>query len=242
MGRVVKIGALLLLGLVWTGCIFAADASQTRNLDSLLLALRDRDQAVRREAADLAHVRQLREVLRLSQQSPSPVDSLLSAYARMQEVDAGNQRMVAGLLEEGWPEEISDEAGEALWLVIDHADLEMQRRFMPLVEEQMKAGRLAKSSYATLLDRMLMRENRPQRYGTQTRSFTRIVEGDSVCDQRVCYVWPVEHPASLDSLRAAMGLIPIGEYLQAVEETYGGRCIWNPELTVEQLEALLPDE
>ena len=82
MGRVVKIGALLLLGLVWTGCIFAADASQTRNLDSLLLALRDRDQAVRRE------------VLRLSQQSPSPVDSLLSAYARMQEVDAGNQRMV----------------------------------------------------------------------------------------------------------------------------------------------------
>ena len=67
MGRVVKIGALLLLGLVWTGCIFAADASQTRNLDSLLLALRDRDQAVRRE------------VLRLSQQSPSPVDSLLSA-------------------------------------------------------------------------------------------------------------------------------------------------------------------
>lgn len=73
MGRVVKIGALLLLGLVWTGCIFAADASQTRNLDSLLLALRDRDQAVRRE------------VLRLSQQSPSPVDSLLSAYARMQE-------------------------------------------------------------------------------------------------------------------------------------------------------------
>ncbi len=230
MGRVVKIGALLLLGLVWTGCIFAADASQTRNLDSLLLALRDRDQAVRRE------------VLRLSQQSPSPVDSLLSAYARMQEVDAGNQRMVAGLLEEGWPEEISDEAGEALWLVIDHADLEMQRRFMPLVEKQVKAGRLAKSSYATLLDRMLMRENRPQRYGTQTRSFTRIVEGDLVCDQRVCYVWPVEHPASLDSLRAAMGLIPIGEYLQAVEETYGGRCIWNPELTVEQLEALLPDE
>lgn len=227
MGRVVKIGALLLLGLVWTDCIFAADASQTRNLDSLLLALRDRDQAVRRE------------VLRLSQQSPSPVDSLLSAYARMQEVDAGNQRMVAGLLEEGWPEEISDEAGEALWLVIDHADLEMQRRFMPLVEEQVKAGRLAKSSYATLLDRMLMRENRPQRYGTQTRSFTRIVEGDSVCGQRVCYVWPVEHPASLDSLRAAMGLIPIGEYLQAVEETYGGRCIWNPELTVEQLEALL---
>ena len=179
MGRVVKIGALLLLGLVWTGCIFAADASQTRNLDSLLLALRDRDQAVRRE------------VLRLSQQSPSPVDSLLSAYARMQEVDAGNQRMVAGLLEEGWPEEISDEAGEALWLVIDHADLEMQRRFMPLVEEQVKAGRLSKSSYATLLDRMLMRENRPQRYGTQTRSFTRIVEGDSVCGQRVCYVWPV---------------------------------------------------
>lgn len=173
MGRVVKIGALLLFGLVWTGCIFAADASQTRNLDSLLLALRDRDQAVRRE------------VLRLSQQSPSPVDSLLSAYARMQEVDAGNQRMVAGLLEEGWPEEISDEAGEALWLVIDHADLEMQRRFMPLVEEQMKTGRLAKSSYATLLDRMLMRENplsATERRRAPLRESSRVIRcATSVC-------------------------------------------------------------
>ncbi len=95
-------------------------------------------------------------------------------------------------------------ASEALWLVIDHADLEMQRRFMPLVEEQME-GRASfeiELCHASGPDADAGK-TAPQRYGTQTRSFTRIIEGDSIVrGQRVCYVWPVEHPASLDSLRA----------------------------------------
>lgn len=206
---------LLLIGLLGTVLPLAA-----QDLDSLLRVVHDRDQAVRQE------------VIRLSRQTPPPVDSLMEAYARLQETDAANQRIVSELLEEGWPEAISSEASETIWLVIDHADLTMQRRWLPLVEEQVEVGRISMSNYVTLLDRVLMREGLPQRYGTQTLSRTRLVEGDSSGMERVSYVWPVEQPGLLDSLRASVGLVPIGEYVKLVEEVYGTPCIWDPALTV----------
>ena len=212
---------LLLLGL-----LIGVSNLSARQLDSLLRVVHDRDQAVRME------------VIRLSQQVPPPVDSLMAAYARMQEADAENQRIVSELLRGGWPTGISDEAAETIWLVIDHADLEMQKRWMPLIEEQMAAGTISKSSYATLLDRMLMRENRPQRYGTQTCSLTYIVEADSTHMEQRIWLWPVEQPERLDSLRKVMGLAPIATYLREVEEVYGAPCLWDPKLTVEQIEAL----
>lgn len=154
--------------LLWAGLLGWSLHLSARNLDSLLCVVHDRDQAVRAE------------VIRLSQQTPPAVDSLMAAYGRMQAVDAENQRVVSELLEGGgWPEGLSEAANETIWLVIDHADLEMQRRWMPLIEAQMAAGRVSKSSYATLLDRMLMREKRPQRYGTQTVSVSRVIEGNS---------------------------------------------------------------
>lgn len=219
---VMKRVLLLLAGLLFGSLHLAA-----QDLDSLLRVIHDRDQAVRAE------------VVRLSQQVPPSVDSLLAAYGRMQTVDAENQRVVSELLEGGgWPEGISDEAGETIWLVIDHADLEMQRRWMPLIEAQMAAGRVSKSSYATLLDRMLMREKRPQRYGTQTVSVSRMIEGDSTRREQQCWLWPVENPDRLDSLRDAMGLIPVAVYLREVERVYGAPCLWDPQLSVEQVEAL----
>lgn len=213
--------------LLWAGLLGWSLHLSARNLDSLLRVVHDRDQAVRAE------------VIRLSQQTPPAVDSLMAAYGRMQAVDAENQRVVSELLEGGgWPEGLSEAANETIWLVIDHADLEMQRRWMPLIEAQMAAGRVSKSSYATLLDRMLMREKRPQRYGTQTVSVSRVIEGNSTRTEQQCWLWPVEQPERLDSLRKAMELGPIGEYLRTVETVYGIPCRWDPTLSVEQVEAL----
>lgn len=163
--------------LLWTGLLGWSLHLPARNLDSLLRVVHDRDQAVRAE------------VIRLSQQTPPAVDSLMAAYGRMQAVDAENQRVVSELLEGGgWPEGLSEAANETIWLVIDHADLEMQRRWMPLIEAQMAAGRVSKSSYATLLDRMLMRERRPQRYGTQTVSVSHVIDGDSTRMEQQCWL------------------------------------------------------
>ncbi len=197
-----------------------------QNLDSLLREVHDRDQTVREE------------VIRLSQQVPPSADSLMAASARMQAVDVENQRIVSDLLGCGWPEGLSDEANETIWLVIDHAGLGMQKRWMPLVKQQMEAGKVSKSSYATLLDRMLMREKLPQRYGTQAVSFSRLIEGDSARMEPQCWLWPVEEPERLDSLRSAMELSPIEVYLREVEAVYGIPCRWDPNLSVRQVEAL----
>lgn len=212
--------------LLLTGILVGNLHLAARNLDSLLRVVHDRDQAVREE------------VIRLSQQVPPSADSLMAAYARMQAVDAENQRVVSDLLGRGWPEGLPDEANETIWLVIDHAGLGMQKRWMPLIQKQAEAGRISKSSYATLLDRMLMREKRPQRYGTQTVSVSRMIEGDSTRMERQCWLWPVENPDRLDSLRDAMGLIPVAVYLREVERVYGAPCLWDPQLSVEQVEAL----
>lgn len=212
--------------LLLTGILVGNLHLAARNLDSLLRVVHDRDQAVREE------------VIRLSQQVPPSADSLMAAYARMQAVDAENQRVVSDLLGRGWPEGLPDEANETIWLVIDHAGLGMQKRWMPLIQRQAEAGRISKSSYATLLDRMLMREKRPQRYGTQTVSVSRMIEGDSTRMERQCWLWPVENPDRLDSLRDAMGLIPVAVYLREVERVYGAPCLWDPQLSVEQVEAL----
>lgn len=213
--------------LLLLGFLIGVSNLPAQHLDSLLQVVHDRDQAVRME------------LIRLSQQIPPPVDSLMAAYIRMQEADAENQRIVSELLDRGgWPIGISDEAAEIIWLVIDHADLKMQRRWMPLIEEQVAADKISKSSYATLLDRMLMRENRPQRYGTQTCSLTHIVEDDSTHMEQRIWLWPVEQPERLDSLRKVMGLAPIATYLREVEEFYGVPCLWDPKLTVEHIEVL----
>lgn len=212
--------------LLLTGILVGNLHLAARNLDSLLRVVHDRDQAVREE------------VIRLSQQVPPSADSLMAAYARMQAVDAENQRVVSDLLGRGWPEGLPDEANETIWLVIDHAGLGMQKRWMPLIQRQAEAGRISKSSYATLVDRMLMREKRPQRYGTQTVSVSRMIEGDSTRMERQCWLWPVENPDRLDSLRDAMGLIPVAVYLREVERVYGAPCLWDPQLSVEQVEAL----
>lgn len=212
--------------LLWfVGGLFAFNAVG-QGLDSMLRRLGERDQAVRRE------------LIRWMQHQPVVADSLYAASLRMEAVDAENQRIVSELLDaQGWPEGISDEAHEAIWLVIDHADLEMQRRYLPVVEARMQAGYIRKSSYVTLLDRVLMREGRPQRYGTQTVSLNRtFVDGEShPAGQAICYLWPVESPEQLDSLRAAADLEPIDEYLRLVGESYGMNCIWDRSLRVEDL-------
>lgn len=46
------------------------------------------------------------------------------------------------------------------------------------------------------------------------------------------WLWPVEDAERLDSLRAAVGLPPIAEYLEAVEAACGRPVVWERTKTV----------
>ena len=197
-------------------CAVAEAAAQ--NIDSLLRQVHDSDQSTR-----LA-------MIALTQSDQLDIDAVIAAQEQIDEVDSINQVVVARLLEKGWPRGLSDEAHHTIWLVIDHAPLDYQLRYLPLVEEQMVEGVISKSDYATLFDRVCIRQGTPQRYGTQT------VQRRSAEANAPIYVWPIENPRKLNRLRRSMGLSPIKHYCRKVAKTYGASCIYDPSLSVEDFE------
>ena len=147
-------------------------------------------------------------------------------------IDRENMRLVASLLRDGLPEGLAAESYDAVWLIIDHAPLKEQKRYLPLLREAAGRGVISAYKLATLEDRVAMYEERPQRCGTQ--SYQTNVGGETVI-----YVWPVEHPERLDSLREAIGTCPMAEYVRLLEETSGAQVVCDPALTVDSLKRIV---
>lgn len=123
------------------------------------------------------------------------------------EVDRINLVKVEKILAEyGWlgPQDVGVEGSQALFLVIQHADLATQRRFLPMIRAAEKEGKTLSSNLALLEDRIAMREGRRQLYGSQ--GFT-----DKMTGQK--YVYPVVDPDQLDERRSSMGLPPMESYV-----------------------------
>lgn len=157
-------------------------------------------------------------------------DEIVEYSTEMERVDSLNQATVFGILDkEGWPSHLSDKANRAIWIVIDHSDLAYRSKYLYLVKKKAEEGVLDKTDYAILKDRVLMEESKPQIYGTQIKMAATIVD-DEIALQ--LYLWPVENPAALDSLRSTVRLSPIEEYLKASSESIGQVIVWDKERTV----------
>jgi hypothetical protein len=101
-------------------------------------------------------------------------------------------------------------------------------QYLPIVEQMASEKLIEKDDFAVLFDRVALGQNRPQRYGSQTVQFG--TPGDMQL-----YVWPVENPATLDSLRESVGLSPLADYLDQLVEITGIRPQFIPTLTIEEL-------
>lgn len=194
--------------------------------DSLLREAAARDQQVRMQLLEM------NRRVNGGEYSAALVDSLVAAGAEMERIDRENMRLVASLLRDGLPEGLAAESYDAVWLIIDHASLKEQKKFLPLLREAAGRGVISAYKLATLEDRVAMYEERPQRYGTQ--SYQTNVGGETVI-----YVWPVEHPEQLDSLREAIGTCPMAEYVRLLEETSGAQVVYDPALTVDSLKRIV---
>lgn len=209
MNKIYLVSVLLLL----SGQLIKAD-----KIDSLLCDIHDKDQQVRQE---------------LIQVSKNPKDQVLikKALDKMQTTDSLNQNFIADLLDtKSWPNNLSDKANAAIFLVIDHAKLGYQKKYFSQVQKKVEEGVLDKGSYYTLEDRMLMYEYKKQRYGTQTVS---------VKDSKgkiVSYVWPVENTEEIEQLRQEAGLPPMKQYLEMLKQTFGKDVVWDKKLTPEILQ------
>ncbi|MGW7572629.1 DUF6624 domain-containing protein [Streptomyces sp. NPDC054765] len=73
--------------------------------------------------------------------------------------------------EHGWPGQslVGEEAANAAWLIAQHAELDFQLHALELIRDAVERGAATAIQLAYLTDRCLVRQQRPQLYGTQYR-------------------------------------------------------------------------
>lgn len=106
----------------------------------------------------------------------------------------------------GWlgDEIVGEKGSAALFLVIQHSNLATQEKYLPILRDAVKQGKVSGSRLALLEDRVALRQGRKQIYGTQ-------VSRDE--ETNLYYVSPLEDPDNVDKRRAEVGLQPIANYV-----------------------------
>lgn len=169
--------------------------SQSKDSDDLnqtLESVYDSDQSVRREF----HLC----VSGLGISSPE----CESYRLKMDSVDRINQNIVFPIIQDGWPldEKISAKSNDAIFMVIQHASLDKQTKYLETVRVAHSRGKLPSAQYAIFDDRIRVGQGKKQKFGSQT-GFDQY--GNS-------YFFPIENFAGMDSLRAEMGLPEFKQY------------------------------
>ena len=159
------------------------------------------------------------------------VDSLIATSEAVNLIDAKNMSIVDSIMNKGLGLNLTPQSYKTIWIVIDHASLDKQEQYLPLMEKWSQDGLIGKDEHAVLYDRVAMKNNRPQRYGSQTVQF-------GINNNTQLYVYPVENPNLLDSLRASVGLSSMADYLELLTKTTGIDAKYNPEISIEQLNTM----
>ena len=122
--------------------------------------------------------------------------------------DSLNLIKVKGIIDNyGWlGEDVIGTAGSrTLFLVIQHADILTQEKYLPALREAVKNSKAKKSQLALLEDRINVRHGRKQVYGSQIgqnpETFTYFVQ-------------PIEDPQNVDLRRKEVGLEPLQNYVK----------------------------
>ncbi len=114
-------------------------------------------------------------------------------------VDDENQRALLEMLPpEGWfyKSVYGEGPAQTAFLIIQHSNVDLWRRFLPVLEPLVATGEVDGQDYGLMYDRLAINEDRPQRYGSQVicKAGRYVVDYDNL-----------EDPATADSRRAAMG-------------------------------------
>ncbi len=172
------------------------------------------DQRERRELADLGK--------EYGWDSPE----MKAKWAVIHHFDSINLLKVSYILDEyGWlgADKVGGRGSTAIFLVIQHAELDVQLKYLPLMREAVKKGDARGSSLAMLEDRVAFRQGKRQIYGSQ-------IGRDP--DTNEHYVLPLDDPDHVDERRAAVGLPPLADYVKNWD------IIWDVEVYKKMLPEL----
>ena len=117
------------------------------------------------------------------------------------------------LAEYGWlgADIVGKQGNKTLFLVIQHANLQTQIKYLPMFREAVKNGKAEGGSLATMEDRVLISQGEKQIYGSQ-------LAGDY--KTKLYVLSPMIDPDNVDKRRAEVGLEPIAEYLKIFDVTW----------------------
>lgn len=163
-------------------------------------------------------IKQLNQILKDDQYDRSQLEVIENKYGRkssqvdslwrlIEIKDSINLLKVTTILDKyGWlsPKIIGDDGGSTIFLVIQHAELKTQEKYLPIMRIAGEKGELDLSYLAMLEDRVALRQGKPQIYGTQ-------ISYDET--NEVYFLSPVDDPDNLDKRRAKYNLDPIYSYV-----------------------------
>jgi hypothetical protein len=139
------------------------------------------------------------------------VDSLYAGMSIQDSIDLG---IVTHILDTyGWvgTDSIGPSGSTTLWTVIQHADLDVQQKYLPMMRTAVQQGRAHASELAYLEDRVALEEGKKQTYGTQFQLNKKTNK---------YMVAPIEDEPNVNRRRAAIGLEPLEDYAREAGITY----------------------
>ena len=132
--------------------------------------------------------------------------------------EARTERLKAIVAERGWPTipMVGEDGEDAAWAIAQHSDLDpdFQCIAVELLRIAVAAGVASGGNLAYLQDRVAVAAGKPQTYGTQ------IGCGE---DGAPVPSTPIADEATIDALRAEVGLAPLAEYYAEMAELCAGR-------------------
>ena len=166
------------------------------------------DKPLRRKLLMIEKTDQEVRMIYLAARNRQPHDSIAEAEAlkEMQRVDKINQEQICQILDSRGlvgKEKVGNAVG-TFWTIIQHSDLETQKKYLPLFQAGAQKGDITQEGVAMMEDRINMFEGKPQRYGSQ---LTEDGKGGWV-------VYQLQDASRVDEWRQAIGMEPLDDYLK----------------------------
>lgn len=113
----------------------------------------------------------------------------------------------------GWPKksDVGNVAAGAAFYVIQHSNLALQQKYLPIIKALCETNEASWSKYALMFDRVRVLQKKPQLYGTQ-------IDYDVATQTFVLF--PIEDEKNVDKRRTEMGLGPLADYVSQWEIKY----------------------
>jgi hypothetical protein len=134
-------------------------------------------------------------------------------------IGKNNQMELDALIDKyGWPRirDVGMEAARAAFTIILHSDSKLINKHIASIKRMCEEKELPWERYATIYDRALWYENKPQKYGTHTQ-----YNEEKGAEE----LYPLENASRVDEWRSEIGLEPLKDYLikQNIQYQFPGK-------------------